>query len=69
MPRAMDTRSRLRQAVAFALTRCRRQLAAMIKSHDTDDARREAAEIIVAEIERANFEIRERPPGVSAKTP
>ena len=69
MPCVMDTRSRLRQTVAFALTRCRRQLAAMTRSHDTDEARREAAEIIVAQIEQANFEISEKPPGVSGKTP
>ena len=41
--------------VAFALGRCRAWLREMIKPHNGDEARMQAAEAIVRQIERSNF--------------
>ena len=41
--------------VAFALGGCRSWLREMIKPHKGDEARMEAAEAIVRQIERSNF--------------
>ena len=42
----MTARTALVSAIAFALTRCKAHFRAMAQSHNTDEARSAAAEII-----------------------
>ena len=47
--------------VAFALGRCRAWLREMIKPHHGDEARMQAAEAIVRQIEQSNFRVEQVP--------
>ena len=58
----MTARTALVSAIAFALTRCKAHFRAMAQSHNTDEARSAAAEIIADQIERSNLEVRQKPP-------
>ena len=49
----MDARSSLISAIAFALLRCKALFRVMAQSHNTDEARHAAAEIIADQIELA----------------
>ena len=65
----MTARTALVSAIAFALTRCKAHFRAMAQSHNTDEARSAAAEIIADQIERSNLEIRQKPPSRGHSTP
>ena len=65
----MDARSSLISAIAFALLRCKALFRVMAQSHNTDEARHAAAEIIADQIELANFEVRQKPPRLPHSTP
>ena len=65
----MTLRESLIETVAFALTRCRQHFRVMIQSHDTDDARRAAAKIIVDQIKLSGFDVSQRPPQPPHSTP
>lgn len=60
----MDTvRARLVSVIAFALTRCKAQLRTMAQTHNTDEARQAAAEMIADHVlARGGLDIRPRPP-------
>ena len=51
----MTARTALVSAIAFALTRCKAHFRAMAQSHNTDEAREAAAEIIADQILRSGF--------------
>lgn len=56
-------RARLVSVIAFALTRCKAQLRTMAQTHNTDEARRTAAELIADHVlARGGLDIRPRPP-------
>ena len=55
--------------VALALTRCKALFRVMAQKHNTDEARHAAAEIIADQIERSNFEVRQKPPRPPHSTP
>ena len=55
--------------VAFALGRCRIWLREMIKPHNGDEARMQAAEAIVRQIEQSNFRVGCVPPKPPHSTP
>ena len=57
----MALRESLVETVAFALTRCRQHFRVMIQSHNTDEARRAAAEIIIDQIKLSGFDVSQRP--------
>ncbi len=65
----MTLRESLIETVAFALTRCRHHFRVMIQSHNTDEARRAAAEIIVDQIKLSGFDVSQRPPRPPHSTP
>ena len=65
----MTARTALVSAIAFALTRCKAHFRAMAQSHNTDEARSAAAEIIADQIERSNLEVRQKPPAPGHSTP
>ena len=65
----MTARAALVSAIAFALTRCKAHFRAMAQSHNTDEARAAAAEIIADQIERSNLEVRQKPPRPGHSTP
>ena len=51
----MTARTALVSVIAFALTRCKAHFRAMAQSHNTDEAREAAAEIIADQILRSGF--------------
>ena len=55
--------------VAFALGRCCIWLRDMIKPHNGDEARMQAAEAIVRQIEQSNFRVERVPPRPPHSTP
>ena len=55
--------------VAFTLGRCRTWLREMIKPHNGDEARMQAAEAIVRRIEQSNFRVQRVPPKLPHSTP
>ena len=55
--------------VAFALGRCRTWLRDMIKPHNGDDARLQAAEAIGRQSEQSNFQVKQVPPRLPHSTP
>lgn len=61
----MTVDEHLRFAIAFALTKCKSEFRAMARSHNTDAARKAAAEKIAAHLERSNFTIEMGSPGVA----
>ena len=67
--RPMTDRAALISTIAFALTRCKRYFRAMAQSHNTDEARSAAAEIIADQIDRSNLEVRQKPPTPGHSTP
>ena len=55
--------------VAFVLGRCRAWVREMIKPHNGDEARMQAAEAIVRQIEQSNFRVERVPPRPPHSTP
>ncbi|MFO1038427.1 MAG: hypothetical protein U1E45_16440 [Geminicoccaceae bacterium] len=65
----MNPRAHLISAIAFALTKVRRQLRVIVCAHTSDAERQQAAETIVEHLELCGFEFRQKPPPAGHKTP
>jgi len=66
----MEVRDRLVSSIAFALTRCKSLFKVLAQSHNTDEARQRAAEIIADHVlERAGLDVTAKPTGKGHSTP
>ena len=65
----MTDRDALIHTISFALIRCRSYFRVLVKTHNTDEARAAVAAIIADQIERSNFEVRQKPPRRGHSTP
>ena len=65
----MSDRTALISTIAFALTRCKRYFRAMAQTHNTDEARSAAAEVIADQILQSGLEVRQKPPRPPHSTP
>lgn len=65
----MSPRESLIDAIAFALTRCKRHFRVLAQSHNTDEARQAAAKIIADQVLRSGLEITPKQAKAPPRTP
>jgi hypothetical protein len=65
----MTDRAALVSTIAFALIRCKRYFRVMAQTHNTDEARLAAAQIIADQIALSGFDVRQKPPRPPHSTP
>ena len=65
----MTDRAALVSTIAFALIRCKRYFRVMAQTHNTDEARFAAAQIIADQIALSGFDVRQKPPRPPHSTP